>query len=244
MSRPGRKRWTYGRSGLPGAPCYFSGVFVGHLAVALAAKRAAPRTSLGLLGAASFGLDLLWPPAVLVGLETVRIEPGATAFTPLDFVSYPWTHSLVAAVAWGLLFGAGVLVATRDRAGAAVCALLVPSHWLLDALSHRPDMPLAPGAGTKVGLGLWNSVPATIAVEGCLFALGIAIYLRSTRPGSRGGTGPLFSLVALCTLIWLAGPFSPPPPSARAVAFVGLAMWLIPIWLGWADRRRQARTPG
>src|SRR5215471_18702837 len=126
-------------------------MFIGHFALGFAAKRAAPRTSLVLLFAAAQFADLLWPLLVAVGIEQVRIEPGNTAFTPLDFVSYPYSHSLALLAVWGVVF---TLVFGRNF---AILAGLVVSHWVLDWITHRPDMPLYPGSA-KYGLGLWNSI--------------------------------------------------------------------------------------
>ena len=214
-------------------------MFVGHAAVALAARPLVPRRSLGLLFAAVFWLDLVWPVLLLLGVESVRIEPGATAFTPLDFVHYPWTHSLLATAVWSGLFS---LVATRSKLvpvrDAVLLALLVSSHWLLDFVTHRPDLPLAPGGEARFGLGLWNSVPATFVVEGALFAAGIWVYARTTRARDRIGSLGFWGLIAFLTAVWIAGPFSPPPPSAAAIGVVGLATWLIPLWAWSVDRRR------
>ena len=214
-------------------------MFVGHAAVALAARPLVPRRSLGLLFAAVYWLDLVWPILLLTGTETVRIEPGATAFTPLDFVHYPWTHSLLAALVWSVLFA---LAATgpkfRPARDSALLALLVVSHWILDFVTHRPDLPLIPGGDARFGLGLWNSVPATFAVEGALFAAGIWFYVRRTRARDRIGSLGLWALVAFLTLIWIAGPFSPPPPSTTAIGVIGLASWLIPLWAWRVDRHR------
>jgi membrane-bound metal-dependent hydrolase YbcI (DUF457 family) len=157
-------------------------MFVGHTAVALAAKSRAPRVSLGWLVAAAYMLDLLWPLFLLAGVERVSIVPGATAFNPLVLDSYPWSHSLLMACIWGLI----VMGIARGRgvAGAAawILAALVVSHWVLDFISHAPDMPLWPGRSPKLGLGLWNSIPGTLLVEGAMFAAGIWMYLRATRP--------------------------------------------------------------
>src|SRR5213593_928758 len=153
-------------------------MFVGHFALGFAAKRLTPRVSLATLFAAAQLADLLWPILVLVGVERVRIDPGNTAMTPLDFVSYPYSHSLATLVVWALVFA---FVATRGRpTSIAVCTLaaLVVSHWVLDVVTHRPDMPLYPG-GPKLGLGLWNSVAATVLVETAMFAIGVWIYLRA-----------------------------------------------------------------
>ena len=212
-------------------------MFVGHLAVALAAKPIAPTISLGALIAAAFGLDLIWPLFVLTGLEEVRVQPGATAFTPLSFVSYPWSHSLLMSVVWGLAFGAARSRWSRDT---VVIAAVVVSHWVLDFITHQPDLPLWI-EGPRVGLGLWNSIPATLIVEGALFLAGVIAYARFTRSRSSTGNWALTGLLTLCTLIWISGPFSAPPPSAEAVAVVALAMWLFPLWGFWIERNRVPR---
>lgn len=215
-------------------------MFIGHAAIALAAKKLAPDLSLGLLLAAATWLDLVWPVLVLLGIESLRIAPGITAFTPLDFVSYPWTHSLVMALVWSALFALALSPWVRAARERWLLATLVFSHWLLDFISHRPDLPLAPGESMKLGLGLWNSIPATLLVEGALAAAGTWLYLRTTRADDATGRWALHALLAFYVAIWLSGLVSPPPPSDRAVAWVGVAGWLLPLWAGWADRHRRA----
>jgi len=216
-------------------------MFLGHFGVGLAAKRLAPGVSLGTLLLAAQLVDLLWPLLLLAGLETVRLDPGNTAVTPLDFVSYPFTHSLAGGVGWGLLLGVVYLAVRRSARGALVVALLVISHWALDFASHRPDLPLYPG-GPKVGLGLWASLPATLAVELGLFAIGVALYVATTRPLDRGGRWGLAALVAVLLAIYGGALFGPPPPSEAAVAWVGLAAWLLPLAGVWIDRHRAVRS--
>ncbi len=215
-------------------------MFIGHAAVALAAKPRVPGRSLGVLMAAAYLIDLVWPVLLLLDVESVLIQPGDTAFTPLSFVNYPWSHSLLAVLAWALVFA---FLALRGRLRPSRDALwlggLVVSHWLLDALTHRPDLPLTPGASPVVGLGLWNSIPATFIVEGGLFAVGLALYLRGTRASGRVGSIGFWALMVLLVVIWASGPFSAPPPSQTAIGVVGLTMWLIPLWAHWADRHRQ-----
>jgi hypothetical protein len=206
-------------------------MFIGHAALALAAKPLAPRANLGVALAATYWLDLVWPVLVLAGIERVEVAPGITAFTPLDFVHYPWTHSLVAAAAWGALFG--LCCWKLGRRAAIVMGLLVLSHWALDALSHRPDLPLWPGGSAMVGLGLWNSVAATLVVESALFAAGIALYLRT---GGRG-TLAFWALIGFFVLAYLGAAFGPPPPSAAAVAASALALWLLPVWGWWIEKK-------
>jgi membrane-bound metal-dependent hydrolase YbcI (DUF457 family) len=212
-------------------------MFIGHAALALAAKPLAPRANLGVALAATYWLDLVWPVLLLSGVERVEVDPGNTAFTPLDFVHYPWTHSLIAAIAWSVLFG----LACWKLGGRAalVMGLLVFSHWALDAVAHRPDLPLWPGSGAMVGLGLWNSVAATLVVETSLFAAGVAIYLRSSGKASLAFWG----LAGFFVLAYLVAAFGPLPPGAAAVAWSALALWLLPVWGWWADRHRGSNSP-
>ena len=212
-------------------------MFIGHNAVGFASKSLAPRTSLGLLMAAPMLLDQLWPVFLLLDIEHVRFDAGATAFTKLDFYNYPWSHSLLMAVVWGLLFGGAYWLKTRYRRGAIVLFAGVVSHWVLDFVTHRPDLPLYPG-GPKVGLGLWNSIPGTIVVELILFAAGLALYLRATRARDRIGSIALWALVIFLLLIFAANATSTPPPDWRPIAWVGLSAILIPIWAAWIDRHR------
>jgi len=214
-------------------------MFIGHYAVGLAAKRVQPSVSLGVLLAASQLVDLLWPIFVLAGFERVEIAPGNTAFTPLAFPHYPWSHSLVMCVAWAGAFGALVFARKRSWRQACVVAALVVSHWVLDFLSHGPDMPLWPG-GPRFGLGLWQSVPATLLVEISMFAAGIALYVRGTRARDRLGTWSLVGLLGLLSAAYVGNALGPLPPSSRAVAVSALALWIVPPWGVWIDRHRVA----
>lgn len=215
-------------------------MFVGHFAAALGAKRAAPRVPLSLLVAAAIGLDLIWPVLLLTGAESVRIDPGNTAFTPLAFDSYPWSHSLLMSLVWGGVAGAIAFPRLRSVGAAALVGAVVVSHWVLDFVTHRPDLPLWPG-GPKYGLGLWNSIPATFIVEGLIFAAAVYAYRTAFPPRDRTGHWAFVALIAFMTAIWASSPVSPPPPSVQAIAVAGFAMWLFPIWAGWIERHR--RTP-
>lgn len=215
-------------------------MFVGHLAVALAARRTTPRAPLAALVAASYGLDLLWPLLLFAGVETVRVDPEASAFTPLAFEHYPWSHSLSMAVIWAVAAGRLAARLLRHAGAGALIGAVVLSHWVLDWITHVPDLPLWPG-GPKTGLALWNSVPGTLLVEGALLAVGAAVYLRATRARAAAGTWAIWGLLALTTVIWISGPFSPPPPGTAAIAWVGLALWLLPAWALWVDRTRNFR---
>jgi membrane-bound metal-dependent hydrolase YbcI (DUF457 family) len=217
-------------------------MFIGHLALGFAAKRAAPTISLGTLTLAAQLVDVLWPIFLLLGIEHVRIDPGNTAMTPLDFYDYPWTHSLLAGVVWGALFAGVWYARQRDPRGAMLLAGLVVSHWVLDWISHAPDLPLYPGGGPKLGLGLWNSVVATAIVEGVMFAAGVALYLRGTRPRDRIGRYAAWGLIAFLVVAYALNLASPPPPSAEAIGWAGQAGWLLLLWAMWADRHREPVT--
>lgn len=214
-------------------------MFIGHFATAYAAKRWAPRASLGTLFAASQLPDLVWPVLLLAGVEDATIAPGDTAFTPLRFDSYPFSHSLLTVAAWGAAFGALHYWRKRRPVDALVLAALVVGHWVLDFVSHRPDMPLWPG-GPRLGLGLWNSVPATIAVELPMFAAGLWLALSATRARDRTGRWGFVSLAALLLLFYAANVTSPPPPSIEAVGWAGaiggLLLWALATWV---DRHRE-----
>jgi hypothetical protein len=215
-------------------------VFVGHFAVAFGAKRAVPAVSLGTLFVAAQLADLVWPVLVIAGVERVAVKPGLTVVTPLDFLYYPFSHSLLAAAAWALAFGA--VYAGLRKAGArtgAVLAGVVISHWVLDALAHRPDMPLTTSADSaRVGLGLWNSLAGTLAVELLLFAAGLWLYTRATRARDRTGRVALWGLAGFLLAIYVANLFGPPPPSGMTAAWSALAMWLLVAWGYWVDRHR------
>jgi membrane-bound metal-dependent hydrolase YbcI (DUF457 family) len=214
-------------------------VFVGHFAVAFAAKRIAPAVSLGTLFLAAQLADLIWPTLVLLGVEVVAIRPGVTAMTPLDFIHYPYSHSLLALTGWSALLGAAWLLRRRAVAPALVIVAVALSHWLLDVISHRPDMPLTLAGPTRLGLGLWQSIPATIVVELLMLAVGVALYVRATPTASRLGRSGLRALVAFLVIVYLANAFGPPPPSAAAVAWTAQAIWLLVAWAYWVDHNRR-----
>jgi hypothetical protein len=216
-------------------------VFIGHFGVALAAKKAAPRTSLGTLVMAAQFADLLWPIFLLLGVEQVAIAPGNTAVTPLDFVSYPFSHSLVVDVGWASLLAGVYRLVRHDSRGALCLWFVVMSHWALDALTHRPDLPLYPGSSTYLGLGLWNSRAGTILVEGAIFAFGSRLYVRAARRRDRVGIIAFWSFIAALVLIYLANLFGAPPPSVKAIAIASLGLWLFVAWAYWLDRHRQAQ---
>ncbi|MDA0204518.1 MAG: hypothetical protein O2795_04105 [Acidobacteria bacterium] len=214
-------------------------MFLGHFGLGFGLKRAAPAVSLGTLFLAVEFVDLLWPTFLVLGLEHVEIAPGITAVTPLDFVDYPISHSLLMMIVWGLLFGGVYWAIKKSRSGAVVCGLAVVSHWFLDWLMHRPDLPLYPGNSPLLGLGLWKSLAATMLLEFMVFAVGLAIYLRATQAIDRKGTVGLWALVAFLVVVYLGNLFGPPPPSVQAIGWAGQAQWLFVAAGYWVDRHRR-----
>lgn len=216
-------------------------MFIGHFAVGFAAKRLAPRTSLALLVAAAQFADILWPIFLLLGLEHVRIDAGNTRFTPLDLWDFPWSHSLLMLAVWATLLAGVYWLAARYWPGAVAIWIGVLSHWLLDWISHRPDMPLYPG-GARFGLGLWNSVPGTLAVELAMFSVGLWLYLRTTRAQNWKGRWACWAFIALLLVMYLGDRYSSPPDSYKDLAWTGvIATALILPWLWWFDRNRSGR---
>jgi hypothetical protein len=216
-------------------------MFIGHYALGLAAKRLAPRTSLGTLFAAPTFADLLWPVFLLLGWEQAHIVPGPNPFLTLWLDEIPVSHSLVALAAWGLLFGYLYRVRTGYVRGAVVVGLLVVSHWVLDVVTHRPDMPLYPGS-VNLGLGLWNSVVGTLIIEGLLFITGMVIYMRTTRPRDGIGRWGFWALIVVLLGSYVSTLFAPPPTNMTAIAIFGIVFgWLFVLFAWWVDRHRELR---
>ena len=214
-------------------------MFIGHFAAGLALNRVAPRTNLGWLIAAVCFLDLLWPFFLLAGLEHVAIDPGNTAFTPLDFVSYPYTHSLLASLIWSVVLGGAYYAFARYTAGAIAVAIGVLSHWFLDLIAHRADLPLYPGS-EKFGFGLWNSIPATLIVELAMFAIGLWAYLSATRARDRQGASAIWVFVVVLILSYIGNLLGPPPPNETALIYFTPLVWIFVFLAIWADRHRHA----
>lgn len=216
-------------------------MFIGHYAVAFAAKRAAPTVSLGTLFLAAQLVDLLWPLFLLLGFEHVRIDPGNTAVTPLDFYDYPITHSLLGSIVWSFLLASVYYGIRREARSAAIVGLLVFSHWILDFLTHRPDLPLGFG-NVFLGLGLWDSVTGTLLLEISLFIVCTTLYFQTTTTRDRLGTYNLWGLIVWLLAIYAGNIFGPTPPNELAIAIAGNALWLFVLWGYWIDRHRDPRT--
>lgn len=216
-------------------------MFIGHFAAAFASKKIIPRVSLGTMILSAQFIDLVWPIFLVLGIEHVRIDPGNTLVTPLDFYNYPYTHSLLGVIVWSVVLGGIYYALKRERLPALILGLGVLSHWILDLVTHRPDLLLWPGNGPAVGLGLWNSLVGTLVFEIGLFVAGIILYLRSSSSANRIGTLSFWGLVTFLSIVYLANIFGPPPPATDALGYVGLSMWLFVAWGYWIDKNRIAR---
>lgn len=217
-------------------------MFIGHFAVGMAAKSVKPSLSLGSYFLAAQFVDLLWPTLLLLNLEQVIIEPGITVMTPLNFIHYPISHSLLMALVWALAGFTLVYLVKKDASAALMIGLCVASHWLLDFFTHRPDLPLTLSETTKVGLGLWNYKTATFIIESTLFASGIYLYLKKTSANDNVGKYGFISLVAFLYIISVMNMIGPPPPDVNAIAWAGHLQWLFVWWAYWVDGHRSARA--
>jgi hypothetical protein len=221
-------------------------MFLGHYGVAFALKRAEPKLSLGTLFVAVQLPDLLWGVFVLVGWERARIVPGHTAITPLEFLDYPISHSLLGVVIWSIVAAALYYSwPTRDTSrhwqAAVIVGLAVFSHYPLDVLVHVADLPLTGNASTKLGFGLWNNPVATLAAEALVFGAGLALYLARKSHRHPVRTGRILLVVVILVGTYVASVFGPPPPSMTVVAVSDIVFILaIGILAGWADRRTNA----
>src|SRR4051812_40872743 len=217
-------------------------MFIAYYGVGFAAKRAAPRASLGTLFLAAQFLDFLWPFLLLFGVEHLRVQPGLMAASPFDLYDYPWSHSLATAVLWGVLLATIYFFRSRmkDSRGALVIAALVVSHWVLDLLMHRPDLPLWPGSTIYLGLGAWRSLPLTVILEFAFYAFGIWTYLRTTRARDAVGHYGLWALIALLAAFFLMSLVSK-PPTPEQIQWGWIVTGGTFLWAYWVDAHRELR---
>ena len=214
-------------------------MFIGHFGVGLAAKKIDNKPSLGTLFMASQFIDLLWPIFLILGFEQVKIDPGNTAFTPLDFIYYPFSHSFFGVLIWSLLFGLIYYYIRKNIKSSILVGFLVMSHWILDLITHKPDLPLIPGSELKMGLGLWNHVILTLIIELLIFSTGAYLYIKTIRPENKKGSIGLWSLLIFLVLVYFMNVFGDPPPAEGPIAYVGLSMWLLVAWGYWIDKNRK-----
>jgi FtsH-binding integral membrane protein len=219
-------------------------MLLGHYAVALAGKSATPRTSLGILLVAAQLPDLLFPLLILLGLEHVRIAPGITVVFPMDLYDYPLSHSLLAGLLWSTALASAFYVMQKEKRGALIVGLAVLSHWILDLITHRPDLSLGFGTGTYVGLGLWNSLYGTLIAESAVFIFGVALYVRTTKAIDRIGSIGFWSWIGFLVAMY-AGSFFGSDSSIDTLATVLLMAfsWAVILWGHWTDKHRHMTEP-
>lgn len=201
-------------------------MLAGHIGAGLAIGRIERRVNVGVFIAAALLLDFALWLFILFGWEAVNIPADFVRSHQAEFV-FPWSHGLLAGAAWSAaaaaatFMGCGNLGEDRLRA-AALMAAAVFSHWLLDALVHVPEMPLAGPFSPKVGLGLWQSMPWALALEAAVVVAGLLIFL----PGSALARNRKLWLALLTglTLVFtiLGMTVAPAPPSGMAMAGTSL----------------------
>ncbi len=222
-------------------------MFAGHIGVALAAARVEPRVNVGLWVAAALLLDLLLWCFVLVGWESVVIPADFAQTHQPEFV-FPYSHGLLASAAWSALAGVFVF-ACHESHGAAklrpalLMAGVVFSHWLLDVLVHRPELPVTGAVSRQFGLGLWNNMPVALVVEAVLVLLGMLLFVPAC-----GLALPKQLAIACLPLLLLAFTVAgmtvaPPPPSAAAMAASSLGtIVIVCVLFGWLGHGAHARA--
>ena len=222
-------------------------MLIGHYAVGLLGKRIEPKLSLGTLVLAVMLPDLLWCVFLIAGTEHVRVKPGVpftAGMRALDALEAPdivYSHSLVMGAVWGALLAILYLSQRGNKRAAWVLFAAVLSHWVLDFASHPPDMPLSPGMDARVGLGLWNSIPATLAVEGAFWLLAIAIYLGGTGASSRAWAAVFWLPAGFLTLAWYNNITGPAPTDLSIVGYSSLIFFILTVlWAYWMNRLRPA----
>ena len=214
-------------------------MFIGHFGAGFAGKKFSKSASLGTYFMAAQWVDLIWPILLLLGIEKVKIDPGVSAVTPLNFTYYPFTHSLFGTIVWGILFSAVYFIIKKNYKTSIILGLLVISHWFLDLLVHIPDLPIFPGYSLKVGFGIWNNFTLTIIVEGLVFVIGAYIYFKITKPKNKIGVYSLVGLIIFFVAMYISNLLGPPPPSIEAIGIIGNAQWLIILWAYWIDKNRE-----
>ncbi|MCZ7406205.1 MAG: hypothetical protein O8C67_14925 [Candidatus Methanoperedens sp.] len=219
-------------------------MFIGHYGIGLALKKVEPRLSLGLLIFGAILLDILFGLFLLFGIEHAKIVPGATVVSPFEFYDYPLSHSALGAFMWAT---AGYLAywlwpkgdRTQRKWPAFILAIAIFSHFILDVISHTPDLTISGNNSPILGLSLWNSLAGTMIVELGLLFIGIYIYISATHSVSLSGKYGFAFLVLILMVFFIGNIFGPPPPDMKVVAVTMTAGQLALVALAfWVDRNR------
>ena len=216
-------------------------MFVGHYVVAFAVKTPRNKIPLWVLFVAVQLLDFLWAPFVLLGIEKVRFVPGITATNALDLYYMPYTHSLLGALFWSVVAFAIYKVGWRNIASNGAAALVgfaVFSHWLLDLIVHRPDLPIYDDT-LKVGFGLWNYRGIEFVLEIGILVFGAVLYLKRNSAIARKIGIIIF--VATLVLIQTSNTFLHRlPSSGRAFAITALVFYTVFAVIAFLLEKRRA----
>ena len=222
-------------------------MFTGHFAIAFIGKRVERKLSLGMLVFACLLSDFLWCVFMIAGIEHVRIKPGITimpgmrAIDVLEASEISYSHSLLMTGIWGSLVALLYFSRRRNSRAALMLFGVVVSHWILDFISHPPDMQLIPGEGKQhFGLGLWNSIPATLFIEGAFWVAAILLYIRGARsPRSRIGSFAFWIGCVIVTAAWIGNIAGPPPADLSTIGFTSLSFFSLTVgWAFWMNRIR------
>lgn len=154
----------------------------GHFGLAAGAKKFAPRVPLWALFLSTYLLDVVFVFLLAAGVESITpLDPAHPNAYGQIIIHAEYTHSLVGALAISAL--AGWLASRRwERRGGITIGIVTFSHWILDLLVHRPDLPILPGNLGNLpllGLGLWEYPRASMALELLLILVGATFYLFS-----------------------------------------------------------------
>jgi hypothetical protein len=217
-------------------------MLLGHIAIGLGSKKYAPRISLGTLVLASGFADILWLLLSMLGIEHFRIVRGYTLMSSYDMYDTPFSHGLLANLVLAILFGGIYFLFNKDRRASMVLCLVVLSHWILDFITHRPDMVLISNSWPRVGLELWSSYWGTICVEIGLFIIGMTLYIKTTNARRRQAWLPLILLILYSSTLFIGSFFAAPPENIFTLCVSSLIIFLIFIVLAyWTDMLRNVK---
>ena len=176
------------------------------------------------------------------GIERFRVATGVQR-NRLIGENIVYSHSLLMDILWGALLAGAYYLWRRNARGAWILFAAVVSHWILDVVSHRPDMRIAPGIPGAFGLGLWNSIPATLLVEGGMWLFAIVLYVRATQAKKRTGAYVLWGGIVILTLAWIGNISTAPSPGAGVAALPSLIFFGCATgWAYWTDRARSSSS--
>ncbi|MCE9599853.1 MAG: hypothetical protein K8S54_17975 [Spirochaetia bacterium] len=218
-------------------------MFIGHYSASFALKRLDSRVPIFLLMIGVQFMDFLFMVFILFGVERMEIVPGFTEVNAFVLSYMPYSHSLVAALFWSVVYGAACAFLIKKLGfvrALLICGAAVFSHYILDVLVHTPDMPILSGTGMKLGLGIWKNRIATIIVEGAFLSLAWFAYIRMSQPGpgavGKYGASVFFGFLVALTV---ATPFMPVPKTIFELSAQALAGYVIIALLArWIDSKR------